>query len=111
MNAFKKILTNQNVTATKCIKATSFTTKRGISSTLVCKHMSHNKTCWQCQATNNPTALFCENKVCSVIQPIPSELNFFQLMEAGKGEKKINIQYRSESPEKKVFDTSTKSAP
>ncbi|KAG1451053.1 hypothetical protein G6F56_008184 [Rhizopus delemar] len=50
--------------------------------------MSQNKTCWQCQATNNPTALFCENKVCSVIQPIPSELNFFQLLQAGSGEKK-----------------------
>lgn len=50
--------------------------------------MSQNKTCWQCQATNKPTALFCENKVCSVIQPIPSELNFFHLLEAGKGDNK-----------------------
>ncbi|KAG1152937.1 hypothetical protein G6F37_000650 [Rhizopus arrhizus] len=55
--------------------------------------MSQNKTCWQCQATNKPTALFCENKVCSVIQPIPSELNFFHLLEAGKGDNKQNPNF------------------
>ncbi|CEG66256.1 Putative Fe-S protein assembly co-chaperone HscB [Rhizopus microsporus] len=50
--------------------------------------MSQDKTCWQCQATNKPTALFCENKVCNVIQPIPPELNFFHLFEAGNGDTK-----------------------
>ncbi|KAG2200756.1 hypothetical protein INT47_002800 [Mucor saturninus] len=47
-----------------------------------------DKKCWQCQSTNRPSALFCENKVCSVIQPIPPQLNFFHLLQAGKGENK-----------------------
>jgi hypothetical protein len=50
--------------------------------------MAHDKTCWQCQSTNKPSALFCENKVCSVIQPIPAQLNFYHLLQAGEGENK-----------------------
>lgn len=50
--------------------------------------LSNDKTCWQCQSTNKPSALFCENKVCSVIQPIPSHLNFFHLLQVGTGENK-----------------------
>ncbi|CAO3616304.1 unnamed protein product [Mucor hiemalis] len=50
--------------------------------------LSNDKTCWQCQSTNKPSALFCENKVCSVIQPIPSQLNFFHLLQVGTGENK-----------------------
>ncbi|KAI9484051.1 MAG: Co-chaperone HscB, C-terminal oligomerization domain-containing protein [Benjaminiella poitrasii] len=50
--------------------------------------MLHDKKCWQCQATNKPSALFCENKVCNVIQPIPSQLNFFRLLQAGEGEER-----------------------
>ncbi|GAA5807573.1 hypothetical protein MFLAVUS_000938 [Mucor flavus] len=50
--------------------------------------MSTDKTCWQCQSTNKPSALFCENKVCSVIQPIPPQLNFFHLLQVGSGENK-----------------------
>ncbi|KAI9357533.1 Co-chaperone HscB, C-terminal oligomerization domain-containing protein [Pilaira anomala] len=51
-------------------------------------NMKNDKTCWQCQSTNRPSALFCENKVCSVIQPIPAHLNFFHLLQAGTGENK-----------------------
>jgi hypothetical protein len=51
-------------------------------------NMKNDKTCWQCQSTNEPSALFCENKVCKVIQPIPSQLNFYDLLQAGTGEEK-----------------------
>lgn len=47
-----------------------------------------DKKCWQCQSTNKPSALFCENKVCSVIQAVPPELNFFHLLQVGAGENK-----------------------
>jgi molecular chaperone HscB len=50
--------------------------------------MSQNKLCWQCQNSNTPSALFCENKVCKVIQPMPADLNFFDLLQAGAGEHK-----------------------
>ena len=50
--------------------------------------MAHDKTCWQCQSTNKPSALFCENKVCQVIQPVPAQLNFFHLLGVGAGENK-----------------------
>ncbi|KAI8078062.1 Co-chaperone HscB, C-terminal oligomerization domain-containing protein [Gilbertella persicaria] len=50
--------------------------------------MAHDKKCWQCQATNKPSALFCENKVCNVIQPIPASLDFFHLLQAGEGQEK-----------------------
>jgi hypothetical protein len=60
-----------------------FTTTASCKSTMV-----HDKTCWQCQSTNKPSALFCENKVCSVIQPVPAQLNFYHLLQAGEGENK-----------------------
>ncbi|KAG2230533.1 hypothetical protein INT48_001185 [Thamnidium elegans] len=63
------------------------------------QNMINDKTCWQCQSTNKPSALFCENKVCSVIQPIPSQLNFFHLLQVGTGENKdkptFNIDLKS----------------
>lgn len=59
------------------------------TTTAKCKStMALDKTCWQCQSTNKPSALFCENKICSVIQPIPAQLNFYHLLQAGQGENK-----------------------
>lgn len=87
MNVLKR-LTARPLILNSGYTSNSILFKRSIAATSACKHMSQNKTCWQCQATNKPTALFCENKVCSVIQPIPSELNFFHLLEAGKGDNK-----------------------
>jgi hypothetical protein len=61
---------------------------RLFSTTTTCRNgnMMQDKKCWACQSTNKPSALFCENKVCSVIQPIPSQLNFFHLLQVGTGE-------------------------
>lgn len=50
--------------------------------------LAEQKECWQCQSTNKPSALFCENKTCNVIQSIPSDLDFYDLLQAGTGEKK-----------------------
>ncbi|OBZ87655.1 Iron-sulfur cluster co-chaperone protein HscB, mitochondrial [Choanephora cucurbitarum] len=50
--------------------------------------MVQEKKCWQCQAPNKPSSLFCESKSCSVIQPIPPSLNYFNLLQVGEGQEK-----------------------
>ncbi|KAI8990891.1 Co-chaperone HscB, C-terminal oligomerization domain-containing protein [Mycotypha africana] len=68
--------------------------KRRFGSTPCFKNrMEHEKICWQCQGTNKLSALFCENKSCGVIQPIPSDLNFFHLMQVGEGEEKDKAKF------------------
>ncbi|GAN02645.1 co-chaperone Hsc20 [Mucor ambiguus] len=64
------------------------TGKHYLSTTSAWRSIAHDKKCWQCQSTNKPSALFCENTVCKVIQPIPAQLNFFHLLQAGKGDNK-----------------------
>ncbi|CAO0797359.1 unnamed protein product [Mucor circinelloides] len=64
------------------------TSKYYLSTTSAWRSIAQDKKCWQCQSTNKPSALFCENTVCKVIQPIPAQLNFFHLLQAGKGENK-----------------------
>ncbi|KAK4514634.1 uncharacterized protein ATC70_002235 [Mucor velutinosus] len=64
------------------------TSKHYLSTTSAWRSIAQDKKCWQCQSTNKPSALFCENTVCKVIQPIPAQLNFFHLLQAGKGDNK-----------------------
>lgn len=69
-------------------KLTPVATRKFSSSFVWTNRLAEQKECWHCQSTNKPSALFCENKVCNVIQPIPSELDFFDLLQAGTGEQK-----------------------
>ncbi|CAO3653470.1 unnamed protein product [Mucor fragilis] len=64
------------------------TSKHYLSTTSAWRSIAQDKKCWQCQSTNKPSALFCENTVCKVIQPVPAQLNFFHLLQAGKGDNK-----------------------
>ncbi|KAI8647225.1 HSCB C-terminal oligomerization domain-containing protein [Parasitella parasitica] len=64
------------------------TSKFYLSTSCAWRSMAQDKKCWQCQSTNKPSALFCENKVCKVIQPIPAQLDFYHLLQAGQGKDK-----------------------
>ncbi|KAI8980334.1 hypothetical protein BDB01DRAFT_797441 [Pilobolus umbonatus] len=81
-----------NRIARQCILLTrvpySIQPGRYISTSRIVRNLVNNKTCWQCQSNNRPSALFCENKVCKVIQPIPPQLNFFHLLQVGGGHNK-----------------------
>lgn len=68
--------------------STQRTSKFYLSTTSAWRSIAQDKQCWQCQSTNKPSALFCENTVCKVIQPIPSQLNFYHLLQVGEGKDK-----------------------
>ncbi|KAI8369665.1 Co-chaperone HscB, C-terminal oligomerization domain-containing protein [Blakeslea trispora] len=83
-----KTLTRTRV-ALNIQKVRSTTVSRQFSISLSCRSaMVQEKKCWQCQTPNKSSALFCQNKSCNVIQPIPSSLNFFNLLQAGEGQEK-----------------------
>ncbi|KAI9016422.1 Co-chaperone HscB, C-terminal oligomerization domain-containing protein [Phycomyces nitens] len=48
-------------------------------------HHENRKTCWKCEASVPNDKLHCDNTDCGVIQPVPSDINFFGLLDAGKG--------------------------
>ncbi|KAG2215038.1 hypothetical protein INT46_008272 [Mucor plumbeus] len=87
----KSIKTTTTTTTRTRVALASFnqrTSKFYLSTTSAWRSIAQDKKCWQCQSTNKPSALFCENTVCKVIQPIPSQLNFYHLLQAGEGKNK-----------------------
>lgn len=82
--------TSRRAAVVSLIPKTTLSTRRQLTTSSPCRNgnMMQDKKCWACQSTNKPSALFCENKVCSVIQPIPASLNFYHLLQVGTGENK-----------------------